>query len=182
MRTVQTIGTPEAGLDLPQTDAVVVALKSRTIAAADAVDQSLSALNWLKRSGARQIFFKYCSTFDSTDEGNIGPVAEALLGALDASFTIACPAFPENGRSVYQGHLFVGSQLLSESGMRDHPLTPMTDSNLVAVLGRQVRAKVELITFATVRRGADAIRRPMEGLRQQGDAFALSDAVAEQQL
>src|SRR3546814_12224458 len=109
MRTVQTIGTPEAGLELPETDAVVVALKSRTIATADAVDQSLSALNWLKRSGARQIFFKYCSTFDSTDEGNIGPVAEALLGAPDHSFTIPCPAFPANGRGAHQGQLFVVS-------------------------------------------------------------------------
>lgn len=182
MRTVQTIGIPESGLDLPQTDAVVVALKSRTIAAADAVDQSLAALNWLKRSGARQIFFKYCSTFDSTDEGNIGPVAEALLGALDAPFAIACPAFPENGRSVYQGHLFVGSQLLSESGMRDHPLTPMTDSDLVRVLGRQVRAKVGLIPFTAVRQGADAIRRAMDGLRRGGVAFAIVDAVENQHL
>jgi uncharacterized protein YgbK (DUF1537 family) len=182
MRTVQTIGIPEAGLELPETDAVVVALKSRTIAVADAVDQSLSALNWLKRSGARQIFFKYCSTFDSTDEGNIGPVAEALQGALGASFTIVCPAFPENGRSVYQGHLFVGSQLLSESGMRDHPLTPMRDSDLVRVLGRQVQAKVGLVPFATVRQGADAIRRAMDGLRQNGVAFAIVDAVENQHL
>ncbi len=182
MRTVQTVGIPEAGLDLPATDAVVVALKSRTIAAAAAVEQSLAALNWLKRSGARQIFFKYCSTFDSTDEGNIGPVAEALLEALGAPLTIACPAFPENGRSVYQGHLFVGSQLLSESGMRDHPLTPMTDSNLVRVLGRQVRGKVGLIPFSTVRQGAHAIRQALDMLRRDGLAFAIVDAVENQHL
>lgn len=137
MRTVQTIGVPAAGAPV-QADAIVVALKSRTIAAADAVAQSLAALEWLRAQGCRQFFFKYCSTFDSTDAGNIGPVADALLDALggEHAFTIACPAFPENGRTVYRGHLFVGDALLSESGMENHPLTPMKDANLVRVLRR----------------------------------------------
>ena len=121
MRTVQVIGVP--GGPAPEADAVVVALKSRTIAAEQAVAQSLAALEWLRSAGCRQFFFKYCSTFDSTDRGNIGPVADALMDVLGVPFTIACPAFPENGRTVYRGHLFVGDLLLSESGMKDHPLT-----------------------------------------------------------
>jgi len=135
MRVVQTIGVPEAPLAADAAaDAVVVALKSRTIAADQAVAQSLAALRWLRAQGARQIYFKYCSTFDSTPAGNIGPVTEALMQALDCDFTIATPAFPDNGRSVFKGYLFVGDQLLSESGMRQHPLTPMTDANLVRVI------------------------------------------------
>src|SRR5258708_17152809 len=134
MRTVQTIGVPDSGRRV-EADALVVALKSRTIPAADAVAQSLAALEWLRAQGCRQFFFKYCSTFDSTDEGNIGPVTDALLDALsdvangsDADgngFTIACPAFPENGRTIFRGHLFVGHALLNESGMENHPLTPI---------------------------------------------------------
>ncbi len=182
MRTVQTIGIPGSELALPETDAVVIALKSRTIPAAEAVQQSLAALDWLRRAGARQMFFKYCSTFDSTDQGNIGPVAEALPDALGEGITIACPAFPENGRSVYQGHLFVGSQLLSDSGMRNHPLTPMTDSDLVRVLGRQTRRKVGLVPFAAVCRGPEAIRRAIDGLRADGFAFAIVDAVENRHL
>ena len=182
MRTVQTIGIPAPELALPATDAVVVALKSRTIPAADAVAQSLAALDWLRRAGARQIFFKYCSTFDSTDRGNIGPVAEALLDALDARITIACPAFPENGRSVYQGHLFVGSELLSDSGMRNHPLTPMTESSLVRVLGRQTRRKIGRVPFATVRQGPAAILRAIDKLCVDGIACAIVDAVENQNL
>ncbi|MEL6965126.1 MAG: four-carbon acid sugar kinase family protein, partial [Pseudomonadota bacterium] len=131
MRTVQLIGVPDEPVDIGGADAIVVALKSRTIPAEDAIHQSLEALSWLQGEGAKQILFKYCSTFDSTDKGNIGPVTEALLQALGADFTIACPAFPENGRTVYQGHLFVGDRLLSESSMRHHPITPMTESDLV---------------------------------------------------
>src|ERR671918_1565035 len=133
MATVQLIGVPEAETDAGDAQAVVVALKSRTIPAAEAIEWSLAALAWLQARGARQILFKYCSTFDSTDQGNIGPVSEALLEALGSDFTIACPALPENGRSIYLGHLFVGDQLLSDTHMRHHPLTPMTDSNLVRV-------------------------------------------------
>ncbi len=139
MQTVQTIGVPRGAA--PTADAVVVALKSRTIPAAEAVRQSLAACRWLKQYGARQIYQKYCSTFNSTDAGNIGPVADALLDELGAGFTIACPAFPENGRTIYQGHLFVGRELLSDSGMRNHPLTPMRDANLVRVLGGRHRTR-----------------------------------------
>lgn len=130
MRTVQMIGVPSDKLQA-DVDAVVVALKSRTIAPQEAVAQSLAALHWLQANGAQQIYFKYCSTFDSTPKGNIGPVTGALMDALKTSFTIACPAFPENGRTIFRGYLYVGDVLLSESGMKDHPLTPMTDANLV---------------------------------------------------
>ncbi|MGE0613065.1 MAG: four-carbon acid sugar kinase family protein, partial [Hyphomicrobiales bacterium] len=137
MRAVQVIGVPADDIDLGGADAVVVALKSRTIPAGEAVAQSLEALRWLQERGARQIYFKYCSTFDSTDQGNIGPVADALCEALGTDFAVICPAFPAAGRTIYRGHLFVGDVLLSDSGMRDHPLTPMRDSNLVRVLERQ---------------------------------------------
>jgi uncharacterized protein YgbK (DUF1537 family) len=181
MRTVQAIGLPSA--PAPEAaDAVVVALKSRTIAAADAVAQSLAALAWLRGCGARQILFKYCSTFDSTDAGNIGPVADALLGAMGASFTVACPAFPTNRRTVYQGHLFVGEQLLSDSPMKDHPLTPMRDANLVRVLGRQTARKVGLVPLSLVRRGAAAMREAFAALQSSGHAIAIVDAVADEDL
>ena len=130
----------EGALDA-EADAVVVALKSRTIPASDAVAQSLQALRWLQAQGTEQVYFKYCSTFDSTPQGNIGPVTDALLDALEGTghgFTIACPAFPTNQRTVFKGHLFVGDVLLSDSGMRNHPLTPMTDANLVRVLQAQM--------------------------------------------
>ena len=136
MRVVQLIDVPQAGTEAPvDADAVVIALKSRTTPADDAVAASLRALDWLRSAGAEQIYFKYCSTFDSTRNGNIGPVTEALMDALGTDFTVATPAFPDNGRTVFKGHLFVGDVLLGESGMRHHPLTPMTDSNLVSVLG-----------------------------------------------
>ena len=127
MRVAQTIGVPAGPLDT-EVDAVVVALKSRTIAPAEAIAQSLAALAWLQAQGAQQIYFKYCSTFDSTAQGNIGPVTEALMDALKTDFSIATPAFPDNGRTVFKGHLFVGEVLLNESGMQNHPLTPMTDA------------------------------------------------------
>jgi 3-dehydrotetronate 4-kinase len=181
MRTVQLIGVPsgEAPADV---DAVVVALKSRTIPAPDAVSQSLAALAFLRRAGARQILFKYCSTFDSTDRGNIGPVADALLEALSADFTIFCPAFPENGRTIYHGYLFVGDVLLSESSMRDHPLTPMRDANLVRVLGRQTPHKVGLVPLDAVLRGSDAVRAEFARLRGEGCRHAVVDAVRDADL
>ena len=163
MRAVQMIGVPEEGAPVPDADTVVVALKTRTAPVADAVDQSRRTLAWLRRNGARQIFFKYCSTFDSTPRGNIGPVADALLDDLGAGFTIACPAYPTNGRTVYMGYLFVGDVLLSESGMRDHPLNPMTDPSLVRLLSAQTPHKVGLVDCRVVSRGADAIGwRPTE--------------------
>ena len=181
MRTVQVIGVP-AGLGQVDADAVVVALKSRTAPVAQAVAQSLAALEWLRTQGARQILFKYCSTFDSTDAGNIGPVADALLDAMGAPFTVACPAFPTNKRTVYLGHLFVGEQLLSDSPMKDHPLTPMREANLVRVLGRQTRRKVGLVALPTVRQGAAAMRAEFEKLGAAGYAHAIVDAVADEDL
>src|SRR5579872_6898950 len=156
MRTVQIIGAPAPADPVAEADAIVVALKSRTAPVAQAVAESLAALAWLQSAGCRQFFFKYCSTFDSTEAGNIGPVADALVAALGCGFALACPAFPANARSVYQGHLFVGSVLLNESGMEHHPLTPMTDANLVRVLSRQTDGTVGLVPFATVDKGGVA--------------------------
>lgn len=182
MRTVQLIGVPEPGDTAPDVDAVVVALKSRTIAPEDAVRQSLAALAWLQRAGCRQFFFKYCSTFDSTDQGNIGPVADALVAALGCGFAIACPAFPANARTVYQGHLFAGSALLSESGMQDHPLTPMRDPNLVRVLSRQTEGTVGLVPFAAVDEGPGPTRNALSALKEQGRRYAIVDAVTDAHL
>ncbi len=182
MRTVQTIGIPRAAAVAEGADAVVVALKSRTVAPAEAVAQSLAALEWLRGCGARQFYFKYCSTFDSTDRGNIGPVADALLEALGADFTVVCPAFPVNGRTLYLGHLFVGDALLSDSPMRHHPLTPMTDANLVRVMGRQTRRKVGLVRHADVAAGADAIRAAFVRLRAEGVSYAVTDALRDADL
>ena len=181
MRVVQTIGVPGGELD-EEADAIVVALKSRTIAPADAVAQSLHALQWLQAQGVRQVYFKYCSTFDSTPAGNIGPVTDALMRATGCDFTIACPAFPDNGRAVFKGYLFVGDELLHESGMRNHPLTPMTDSNLVRVLQAQTRRKVGLIDERTVARGAQAVRERIAQLRSQGVEIAIVDATSNAQL
>ncbi len=182
MRTVQLIGVPGATDPVPDADAIVVALKSRTIPAGEAVALSLAALDWLRAAGSRQFFFKYCSTFDSTAAGNIGPVADALIAALGSGFALACPAFPANARSVYQGHLFVGSTLLNESGMEHHPLTPMTDANLVRVLSRQTEGTVGLVPYAVVTQGPAAIRRAMTALKEQGNRYAIVDAVDDAHL
>ncbi len=181
MRVLQTIGVPADGAAV-DADAVVVSLKSRTIAPEAAVAQSLAACRWLRGQGARQIYFKICSTFDSTDRGNIGPVAEALMAELGAAFAIACPAFPEAQRSVFKGHLFVGDVLLSDSGMRHHPLTPMTDANLVRVLQRQVRGRVGLVEHAAVRAGAGAIRQRFGALQAEGHTLAIADAIHNEDL
>ena len=182
MKTVQTIGIPAAGDALGDPDAIVVALKTRSIPVHDAVAQSLQALKALQARGARKFLFKYCSTFDSTERGNIGPVADALLDDLRETQTIFCPAFPENGRRVFDGYLFVGDVLLSESGMEKHPLTPMTDANLVRVLGRQTRHRVEKIDFDVVRQGEVAIRHALRGARERGVRHLIVDAVSEADL
>jgi uncharacterized protein YgbK (DUF1537 family) len=182
MRAVQVIGVPDAGPPVPEADAIIVALKSRTAPVRQAVGESLAALDWLKSAGCSQFFFKYCSTFDSTEAGNIGPVADALVEALGCGFALACPAFPVNGRSVYMGHLFVGGVLLNESGMEKHPLTPMTDANLVRVLSRQTEGTVGLVPYATVDQGAAAIRKAMTGLKEQGRRYAIVDAVSDAHL
>lgn len=182
MRTVQVIGVPGPNDVLPEADAVVVALKSRTIPAAQAVAQSLAAADALRSGGARQLFFKYCSTFDSTDAGNIGPVAEELLQRCGGDLTIACPAFPATGRTVYRGYLFVGDVLLSESPLRDHPLTPMRDPSLVRVLQRQTRLPVGLLGYETVVQGTAAIRDGFDRARQNGNRILIVDALSDQQL
>jgi uncharacterized protein YgbK (DUF1537 family) len=180
MRVVLTVDVPTQNEQV-DADAVVVALKSRTVAAALAVEQSLRACRWLRQQCAHQIYFKICSTFDSTPAGNIGPVIEALMDELDCGFSIATPAFPETGRTVVHGHLFLGDILLSDSGMRHHPLTPMTDANLVRVLQAQLDPhqgrKVGLIDYRTVARGADAIRQRMDELKGEGVAIAIVDAL-----
>ncbi|MGF1611069.1 MAG: 3-oxo-tetronate kinase, partial [Kiloniellales bacterium] len=182
LSTIQVNGVPDPEAPPVDAQAVVVALKSRTVAPEEAVRQSLDSLAWLRANGCQRFYFKYCSTFDSTVRGNIGPVAEALLQALGSDFTIACPALPENGRSVYLGHLFVGGTLLAESGMRHHPLTPMTDSNLVRVLQRQCKGKVGLLPYAVVDRGALMIRTALNDLRAAGVRIAIADALSERHL
>ena len=189
MRAVQTIGVPDAG-DAIDADAVVVALKSRTAPVDQAVAQSVAAARWLRAQGAPQIYFKVCSTFDSTAQGNIGPVAQALMadapagpGEPDAGFALVTPAFPENGRTVFKGHLFVGDVLLSDSPMRHHPLTPMTDANLVRVMQAQLRgAQAGLIDHRVVGQGVAAVRARIEQLRAQGVAFGIADAVSDADL
>jgi 3-dehydrotetronate 4-kinase len=181
MRVVQTIGVPAA--PVADVDAVVVALKSRTAPVAEAVAQSLAAARWLRAQGAAQLYFKICSTFDSTPAGNIGPVAEALLAETGARLAIVTPAFPETGRTVFKGHLFVGDVLLSDSPMRHHPLTPMTDSNLVRVLQAQVRhARVGLVDHRALARGEAGVRERLSALQAEGVSLAIADAVVDDDL
>ncbi|WP_043529702.1 3-oxo-tetronate kinase [Litchfieldella xinjiangensis] len=182
MRCVQTIGVPSSDFALDNVDAVVIALKSRSIPAAQAVSDSLAALAWLKEHNARQIFFKYCSTFDSTDAGNIGPVADALLEQLGATQTVMVPAFPINGRTVYQGHLFVGDRLLSESGMQHHPLTPMTDADLVRVLARQTPHEVGLAAYPVLASGSAPTREHLDKLSADGVRHVICDTLNEDNL
>ena len=182
MRCLQVIGVPLEEIDLQEIDAVVVALKSRSCPVEEAVNDSLAALEWLRQQGARQLFFKYCSTFDSTNQGNIGPVADALLEALEANQTVMVPAFPINGRTVYQGHLFVGVRLLNDSGMQHHPLNPMQDADLVRVLSRQTLHPVGLANRAILAKGAEATRAHLSALAEQGVRHVICDSLDEQDL
>jgi uncharacterized protein YgbK (DUF1537 family) len=182
LRTVQTIGVPSDDLKLPDVDAVVVSLKSRSIEASEAVARSREAEKWLRGRGAGHVLFKICSTFDSTDAGNIGPVTDALRADCGEQIVLVTPAFPETGRTVYQGNLFVGLVPLNESPLKDHPLNPMHDSNLVRVLARQGRTKVGLVNLATLARGADAVRARLADLAGQGIGAAVIDAVFDHDL
>ena len=182
MRTTQVIGVPEPGAMPEDADAVVVALKSRTAPRDQAVAQSLRAAERLREAGARQLFFKYCSTFDSTDDGNIGPVADALLEMTGSEMTVVCPAFPATGRTIYRGHLFVGDVLLSDSGMKDHPLTPMTDANLVNVMARQSRHEVGLVPLSVIMQGPDAVKARLREIADAGMRYAVTDAVEDAHL
>ncbi len=181
MRTVQYSGVPDSAADT-EIQAGVVSLKTRSIPAADAIAQSLKALDWLLAQGCVQIYFKYCSTFDSTAQGNIGPVAEALADALEAHAVIVCPAFPGTGRSIYQGHLFVKDALLSESGMQNHPLTPMTDPDIRRVLAAQSKGPVGHVDAATVLSGAQAIRARLESEAAAGKRLIVVDALQDADL
>ena len=160
----------------------VIALKTRSISASKAIEESLSALKWLKEAGAKKYFFKYCSTFDSTAEGNIGPVSEALMNELKVDQTIYCPAFPENGRSIYMGNLFVGQKLLSESSMKDHPLTPMNDSNLMRLLSAQVSRRVGLADRKVVNSGVTSLKEKLISLKENDVPHVIVDAVADTDL
>jgi 3-dehydrotetronate 4-kinase len=173
MATVQFVGVP-GSVDPAECDAGVVALKTRSIPATEAIAQSLAALEWLKQQGCRQYLFKYCSTFDSTPDGNIGPVAEALLDALDAPVAVVCPVFPATGRTLFMGHLFVGERLLSESGLESHPLNPMTDADIRRWLSLQCKGDVGLVPYATVRRGHGAIATALEAEAPPGGASSSS--------
>ena len=159
------------------TEAAVIALKTRTVPIKIAINESLKALKWLKDAGCKQFIFKYCSTFDSTKEGNIGPVIDAIMEELNTDFTIACPSFPDAGRTVYYGHMFVNGKPLNESGMETHPLTPMTDHNLVRWLNYQTVNKVGLIDFQTISKGSDTIKQKITSLKQEGYKYALVDTV-----
>src|SRR5262249_20560593 len=182
LRTVQTIGVPADDLKLPEVDAVVVSLKSRSIEASQAVSRSRAAETWLRGRGASHVLFKICSTFDSTDKGNIGPVMDALREKSGDKIVLVTPAFPETGRTIYKGNLFVGSVPLNESPLKDHPLHPLHDSNLVRVLARQSRTRSGLVELAVVTRGADAVRACLAELVGQGVGAAIIDAVFDKDL
>ncbi|PQK79938.1 3-oxo-tetronate kinase [Pantoea ananatis] len=181
LSTLQFNGIPKQAA-VPDAQAIVVSLKSRSCPPAQAVSQSLDALRWLQAQGCERFYFKYCSTFDSTSAGNIGPVTDVLMAALDETLTVICPALPVNGRTVYQGYLFVGEQLLSDSGMRHHPVTPMADSNLLRLMESQSAGKAGLISATTIEQGAGAISRQLEQLRAQGVNYAVLDTLTEQHL
>lgn len=178
LNTAQFLGVPHTSAR-PEIEAGVVALKSRSIPATEAVDQSLGALRWLLAQGCQQIVFKYCSTFDSTKEGNIGPVAEALADALGAKGVVACPAFPGAGRTVYMGHLFVHDRLLNESGLQNHPLTPMTDPDIRRWLGYQTSSTVGLVAHTVVRQGKGAIK---QALHDADEKLVIVDATTDEEL
>jgi 3-dehydrotetronate 4-kinase len=181
-RTIQTLGVACEDEKLDEVDAIVVALKSRTIPAGEATALSIEALRWLESKGCEHFYFKYCSTFDSTPAGNIGPVVDALLDELREPLTVICPAFPDNGRTLYRGYLFVHDQLLNESGMQNHPLTPMTDPNVLRLLACQTRSRIGLIRFDTIAQGAQAVRNRIAELRGSGVRMAVSDATSNQDL
>lgn len=182
LRTVQTIGVPADDLKLPEVDAVVVSLKSRSIEAGLAVSRSRAAETWLRGRGASHVLFKICSTFDSTDAGNIGPVMDALRADCGEAVVLVTPAFPETGRTVYQGNLFVGAVPLNESPLKDHPLNPMHDSNLVRVLARQSKTQIGLVDLATLSRGTEAVRARLAELSGKGIGAAIIDAVFDRDL
>ena len=181
LRTVQMNGIPQRPLP-DSVDAVVISLKSRSNPVDEAIAQSLAALDWLRAQDCRQFYFKYCSTFDSTAQGNIGPVTDALLDALGEDFTVISPALPVNGRTIFNGYLFVGEVLLNESGMRNHPITPMTDASLIRLMDAQSRGKTGLVACPDVAQGAARVRERFAELRRDGYRYAVVDSVDNAQL
>ncbi|WP_413282449.1 3-oxo-tetronate kinase [Vibrio sp. MA40-2] len=175
MRTIQLNGVPENDIEV-DADAVVISLKSRSCPVNEAVESSLTAMDWLRSRGCQQYYFKYCSTFDSTTEGNIGPVTDALLNGLGEEFTIVCPALPVNGRTVFNGHLFVLGELLCDSGMRNHPVTPMLDSSLVRLMDAQSEGNTGLVNYQTIEEGADYVIRAFDHQKSEGKRYAVVDA------
>ena len=182
LRTLLLLGVPVKSVQLAGYEAVIIALKSRSIAAANAVAQSVQALRWLQTEGAQRYYFKYCSTFDSTPRGNIGPVTDALLDALKEDFTVVVPAYPKYRRTVFQGHLFVGDLRLDESPLQHHPLNPMTDSSLIRLMEAQSKGKAGLAPFAKVHAGAKPLRKALDALRMQGKRYAVIDTVLDEDL
>lgn len=181
LKTVQMNGVSDCALQ-SQVDAIVISLKSRSNPVEEAIAQSLQALEWLQQNGCKQFYFKYCSTFDSTEKGNIGPVTDALLDALQDDFTMICPALPVNGRTIFNGYLFVGNVLLNESGMQNHPITPMKDANLVRLMDKQARGKTGLVSYSDLMKGADFVKSRFAELKQQGFRYAVVDSVDNSQL
>jgi uncharacterized protein YgbK (DUF1537 family) len=182
LRTIQTIGLPAPGLALPEADAIVVAFKSRSIPAAEAIALSREADRWLRAAGATHVLFKICSTFDSTDAGNIGPVTEALRADCGGGIVAVTPAFPGTGRTIFQGNLFVGAVPLNESPLKDHPLNPMHDANLVRVLAKQSAGSVGLVPISVVEAGVEALRQALADLAAAGHASAIIDAIFDRHL
>ncbi len=181
MRTVQLNGIPKEEVEI-DADAVVISLKSRSCPVGEAINDSVTALKWLQANGCQQFYFKYCSTFDSTAEGNIGPVTDALLAELGEDFTMVCPALPVNGRTVYNGQLFVFQDLLSDSGMRNHPVTPMTDSSVIRMMDAQAEGTTGLVNFQVIEQGAQAVTERFSELKHQGNRYAVVDAFNAQHL
>lgn len=184
MSTIQMIGIPDIELadSITGADAVIIALKSRNIPVQEAISDSVNALRWLKEIGCNQFYFKYCSTFDSTSEGNIGPVTDALMVELKTCFTVVCPALPSNERTVYNGYLFADGVLLNESGMQNHPLTPMTDPNLLRIMSAQTQHNVGLVNHNTIQKGADAVRQRFKELQDQEKSIAILDCIDNDEL
>ncbi|MDC9589381.1 four-carbon acid sugar kinase family protein [Xenorhabdus sp. XENO-10] len=183
-KVTQLLGVPDENTSVPDdVDAVVISLKSRSCPADEAVKQSLKSCQWLQhKAGCRQLFFKYCSTFDSTSEGNIGPVIDALMDELQTNISLICPALPINGRTVLNGNLFVHGQLLNESGMQYHPVTPMKDSNLLRLIEQQAKGEAGLVDLHCVHQGKEAICYQLESLRQRGIRYAVVDVVTMEDL
>lgn len=179
--TIQVNGIP--GEDFPaDADAFVISLKSRSCPSDLAIKDSLDALQWLRKKGCTQIFFKYCSTFDSTSQGNIGPVTDALMDALQADITIICPALPVNGRTVYKGYLFVYDELLNESGMKNHPLNPMTDAKISRIMEVQSGGRAGNLYADIVDQGSEVVRKEIQKARAEGFRYVVVDTLSEEHL